>query len=427
MVFPVFLTCGPNEVLVVSGVGYDKPEMIVGGRIIAFTCFQRWRRLSLNVMTITITSPGVYSMKGVPLQVTGVAQVKISSNVPEVLELACENFLGKKQSELECLITDTLEGHQRGIIGTMTVEDIFKDRKLFNTRVFDSASKDLCTLGLQLLSYTIKNVSDDNGYLEALGMSRTAQVQRDARIGEAEANKDSSIKKAVADEELTAAKYANETLKAKANRDYETQKAGYDREVLTKKAEADLAYTLQECITRQKIKEEEMETQVVERKARIELEEQEIQRRRKHLEASVKQPASAEKYRLEIMAAAERQKSILEAEAEAEAMKLKGEAEAFAIEKKAVADAAQLNSKAEAYNEFGKAAILDMYLNTLPKMVSNISSALAQTHSVKMVSTGDSQLGAHKMTKEVMEITASVPTMIKDMTGVDLTETLRSA
>ncbi|XP_066943089.1 flotillin-1-like isoform X1 [Macrobrachium rosenbergii] len=427
MVIPIFLTCGPNEVLVVSGVGYEKPAMIVGGRVIAFTCFQRWRRLSLNIMALTVESPDVYTMKGVPLKVTGIAQVKISSNVPEVLELACENFLGKSQRELEDLVTSTLEGHQRGIIGTMSVEDIYKDRKLFNTRVFESASKDLCTLGLQLLSYTIKNVSDDNGYLMALGMSRTAEVQRDARIGEAIAQKDASIKKAIADEELTASKYANETLKAQANRDFETQKAGYDREVNTKKAEADLAYTLQECITRQKIREEEMETKVVERKGQIALEEQEIERCKKHIESTIKQPATAEKYRLEVIAAAERQKAVLEAEAEAEAIKLKGEAEAFAIEKRAKADAAQLHSKAEAYDEFGKAAILDMYLNTLPKMIGNIGQALANTRSVKMVSTGDSALGAHKMTKEVIDIAVSVPDMINDMTGVNLKKAIQTA
>ncbi|XP_068230893.1 flotillin-1-like [Palaemon carinicauda] len=427
MVIPIFLTCGPNEVLVVSGVGYAKPAMIIGGRVIAFTCFQRWRRLSLNVMALTVESPDVYTIKGVPLQVTGIAQVKIGSNVPEVLELAVENFLGKKQSDLEELITSTLEGHQRGIIGSMTVEDIYKDRKLFNTRVFDSASKDLCTLGLQLLSYTIKNVADGHGYMEALGMSRTSEVQRDARIGEAIAQKDSSIKKAIAEEELTASKYSNEILKAQANRDYETQKAGYDKEVLTKKAEADLAYELQECITRQKIKEEEMETKVVERKCQIELEEQEIERCKKHVESSIKQPANAEKYRLEIIAAAERQKAVLEAEAEAEAIKLKGEAEAFAIEKRAKADAAQLHSKAKAYDEFGKAAILNMYLNTLPKMIGNIGQALANTKSVTMVSTGDGPLGAHKMTTEVMDIAVSVPDMINDMTGVNLKKTLQTA
>lgn len=427
MVFPIFLTCGPNEVLVVSGVGYSKPVMISGGRIVAFTCFQRWRRLSLNVMTITIDSPEVYTVKGVPLRVTGVAQVKVSSHLPEVLEMACENFLGKKQHELETLITDTLEGHQRGIISTMTVEDIYKDRKLFNTRVFDSASKDLCNLGLQLLSYTIKNVTDSQGYLESLGMTRTSQVQRDARIGEAIAQKDAAIKKAIAEEELTAAKYTNEILKAQANRDFETQKAGYDKEVFTKKAEADMAYKLQECITRQQIKEEEMETIVVERKAKIHLEEQEIQRRKKHLEATIRQPADAEKYRLQIIAAAEKQKTVLEAEAEAEAIKLKGEAEAFATHERAKADAAQMHSKAEAWNEFGKAAILDMYLNTLPKVVGNVGSALAQTKSVKLVSTGDSALGAHKMTKEVMDITTSIPLLVKDMTGVDLVETVRSS
>ncbi|XP_037777930.1 flotillin-1-like [Penaeus monodon] len=427
MVFPLILTCGPNEVIVLSGLGYRKSALITGGRIIAFPCLQRWRRLSLNVMTIRVLSTGVYTSQGVPITVSGVAQVKISTQHPEILERACEHFLTKSTAEIETLITATLEGHQRAILGAMTVEDIYKNRKLFNGRVFEVASKDLCNLGLHVLSYTIRDISDEVGYLTALGMSRTAEVQRDAKIGEVLAQQESRIEKSLALEELMKAKYANDTLVAQANRNFEQQKAAYDQEVMTKKAEADLAYELQSCKIKQKIQEEKMEIVVVERQGKIHVEEQEIQRTEKRLEATVKQPAEAEKFRLETIAAAQRKKTVLEAEAQAESKHLQGEAEAFAIEAKAKAQAASMHYRAEAYKEFQNAAILDMYLKAIPQIVGNVSSSLSNAKSVKMVSSGGSEVGAQKLTQEVMNISTSIPEMLKSMTGVDLRKSVRAA
>lgn len=427
MVLPIILTCGPNEVIVLSGLGYRKSAMITGGRIIAFPGLQRWSRMSLNVMTITVTSSEVYTSQGVPISVSGVAQVKISTQHPDILERACENFLKKSQQQIVTLITATLEGHQRAILGTMSVEDIYKNRKLFNQRVFDVASKDLCNLGLHVLSYTIRDLTDTVGYLAALGMSRTAEVQRDARIGEALANQESRIQKSLADEELMKAKFANDTLIAEAERDFMKQKAAYDQEVMTKKAEADLAYELQSCKTKQMIKEEQMETNVVERKAKILVQTQEIQRAEKRLDATVKQPADAEKYRLETLAEAQRKKVVLEAEALAESTHLKGEAQAFAIEARANAEAASMNYKAEAFKQFEQAAILEMYLKALPQVVGSVSSSLSNVKSVKMVSSGNSEIGAKKLTNEVMNISSNIPALVTNLTGVDLRKCVRTA
>ncbi|XP_042868457.1 flotillin-1-like [Penaeus japonicus] len=427
MVLPLILTCGPNEVIVLSGLGYQKSAMITGGRIIAFPCLQRWHRMSLNVMTLKVASSGVYTAQGVPITVTGVAQVKISTQHPEILERACEHFLKKSQAEIEVLITATLEGHQRAILGAMTVEDIYKNRKLFNSRVFEVASKDLCNLGLHVLSYTIRDLSDEVGYLEALGMSRTAEVQRDARIGEVFAQQESRIQKSLANEELMKVKYANDSLIAQANRDFQQQKAIYDQEVMAKKAEADLAYELQSCKTKQKIQEEKMEIVVVERQAKIHVQEQEIQRTEKLLDATVKQPAEAEKYRLEIIAEAQRKKTVLEAEGQAESKHLKGEAEAFAIEAKAKAEAATMHYRAEAFKQFKDAAILDLYLKAMPQIVGSVGSALSNAKSIKMVSSGGSEVGAQKLTQEVMDISTSIPEMVKNMTGVDLRKSVRAA
>ncbi|CAL4082218.1 unnamed protein product, partial [Meganyctiphanes norvegica] len=421
MVIPIFLTCGPNEVLVVTGVGHKDPVMLTGGRMVVFPCFQTWQRMSLNVMTIMVSShSGVYTFNGVAIKVTGVAQVKVSSSQESVLAMACEHFLDKSEDEVRNLVTETMEGHQRCIMGSMTVEDIYKNRKVFNERVFEMASRDLVQMGLQLLSYTIKDVSDDEGYLQSLGMARTSEVKRDARIGQADANKDATIQQAIADEELKRCQYANATEKADAERDFMLKKAAYDLEVNTKKAEADMAFELQSFKTRQKIKEEEMETMVVERKATIEVQEQEVLRKEKMLDATVKQPALAEKFKLETLAEANRKQSILESDATAEAQRLTGEAEAHAILIKAKADAAQMHEKAEAWKEYGEAAKMEMFLKTLPKMVAEISTTLSQTKSIKMVSSGDSSIGAEKLTREVIDISTSIPAMLKGMTGLDI-------
>ena len=129
---------------------------------------------------------------------------------------------------------ETLEGHQRAIMGSMTVEEIYRDRKKFSKAVFEVASSDLVNMGITVVSYTLKDIRDEEGYLKALGLARTAEVKRDARIGEAEARRDAQIKEAIAEEERMASRLLNDTEIAKAKRDFELKKAAYDVEVQTK-------------------------------------------------------------------------------------------------------------------------------------------------------------------------------------------------
>ncbi|CAG0896556.1 unnamed protein product [Cyprideis torosa] len=305
-------------------------------------------------------------------------------------------------------------------------QEIYKDRKKFSREVFEVASTDLVNMGITVVSYTLKDIRDDEGYLKALGMARTAEVKRDARIGEAEARKDAQIKAAMAEEQRMEARFSNDIEIAKAQRDFELKKAAYDMEVHTKKAEAELAYELQAAKTRQRIKEEDMQVKVVERTQQIQVQEQEITRRNNELDSTIKQPAAAEKFRLEKLAEANRNRVILEAEAEAERIRLKGEAEAFAIEAKAKAEAEQMAKKADAWREYKDAAIVDMMLETLPKVAAEIAAPLAQAKKVTMVTTGKGEVGAAKLTGEVLEIMTRMPQMIKQMTGVDMTKVKNS-
>lgn len=415
-----FQTCGPNHVMVVSGCCYSPPALVPGGRIFVWPLIQRVDLLNLNIMTLRIESPRVYTMLGVPVTITGIAQVKIQSKNMDMLLTACEQFLTKSEQEIHDIALATMEGHQRAIMGSMTVEEIYQNRKKFAQQVFETASADLVNFGMSVISYTIKDLDDDKGYLLSLATPRTAQVKRDARIGEAEHSAEARIKEALAEEERMAAKYLNDTEIARAHRDFELKKAAYDVEVKTKQAEAELAFELQAAIVKQKIKEEELQIEVISRTKEIEVQEQEMARREQELESNVRRPAEAEKYKMERLAEAHRARILLEAEAEAEAIRLKGEAEAYAVEKKAIAEAEQMQKKADAYKDYKEVAKIDMVLEVVPKVTAEIAAPLSQTKKVIMISTGSGGVGAAKLAGEVCNIVARVPQLIKNITGVDV-------
>merc|ERR1711953_1073826 len=403
-------TCGPNEALVISGMFQGgKPTFISGGRAIVCPCIQTVQRIPLNTMTLEVHSPRVYTSQGVPISVVGTAQVKINGSNEEMLAFAAEQFGGKPVDEVLQICLETMEGHQRAIMGNMTVEEIYRDRKTFSTKVFEVASVDLHSMGIMVISYTLKDVRDEVGYLASLGQARTAQVKRDAMIGEAEARRDATIAEALAEEQRMEAKLKNDTEIARSKRDFELNKATYDTEVNTAKAEAEMAYGLQEAKVRSKIKEEEMQVKVVERQQNISIQEQEIMRKEKELDSKVKKPAEAEKYRLEKIAEAEKQRIVLE-----------GEAEAYAIEVKAKAEAEQMAKKADAWQEYKEAALVDMMLKVLPKVAAEVSAPLSQVDKITMVSDGDGPIGASKVTGEVLDIMNSLPAMVQNMTGVDI-------
>ncbi|XP_032655179.1 flotillin-1 isoform X2 [Chelonoidis abingdonii] len=370
----MFFTCGPNEAMVVSGFCRSPPVMVAGGRVFVLPCIQQIQRISLNTLTLNVKSEKVYTRHGVPISVTGIAQ------------------------------------------------EIYKDRKKFSEQVFKVASSDLVNMGISVVSYTLKDIHDDQDYLHSLGKARTAQVQKDARIGEAEAKRDAGIKEAKAKQEKLSAQYLSEIEMAKAQRDFELKKAAYDIEVNTRKAESDLAYQLQVAKTKQKIEEQKMQVLVVERTQQIQLQEQEIIRKEHELEATVKKPAEAERYRLEKLAEAQRSQLIMQAEAEAESLRVKGEAQAFATEAKARADAEQMSKKAEAFRQYQDAAMVDMLLEKLPQVAEEISKPLSSVKKITMVSSGSEGVGAAKVTGEVLEIMSKLPDTVEKLTGISISQ-----
>ncbi|KAE8622174.1 hypothetical protein XENTR_v10005127 [Xenopus tropicalis] len=373
-------------------------------------------RLSLEVMTILCRCENIETSEGVPLYVTGVAQVKIMTE-RELLAVASEQFLGKNVHEIKNVVLQTLEGHLRSILGTLTVEQIYQDRDQFAKLVREVAAPDVGRMGIEILSFTIKDVYDKVEYLSSLGKSQTAAVRRDADIGVAEAERDAGIREALCKRETLDVKYLADTKMADSKREFEMQKAGFSQEVNTKKAEAQLAYELQAAKEQQKIRQEEIEIEVVQRKKQIDIEEKEIVRMDKELIATVRRPAEAEAYRMQQIAEGEKVKQVLYAQAEAEKIRKIGDAEAATIEAIGKAEAEKMKLKAGAYQQYGEAAKMAMVLECLPQIAAKVSAPLAKVDEIVILSGENS-----KITGEMNRLLAEVPASVQALTGVDLTK-----
>jgi flotillin len=444
---------GPNQVMVISGRGEGRKDLtgveskfriVTGGRSFIWPILERVDDLSLEIMTIDITTPDVPTVQGVPVTVDGVAQVKIGSDENSIRTAAIQ-FLSKTQDEIRHVAHETLAGHLRAILGTLTVEQLYRDREAFAQKVQEVSGDDMASMGLEIVSFVIKDISDVEGYLEALGRPRIAQVKRDAAIGEAEAERDATIESAKARQAGESAKYEAETKIAESRKNFEVEQAAYQAETNRKKAEAELAYTLQQNITNQEVKTEEVQVEVSAKKKQIEVQHQEALRREQELDATVRKPAEAEQYRVRTLAEARQFQLQTEATGEAEAIRRKGEAEADAAKAKGLAEAEILRQKglaeaevirqqglseaeatlkkADAWKEYTQAAVLQQLLDKLPEIASAISQPLAKTDRIVVVSTGGengSGAGASKITQDITNIIAQVPATIEALTGMDL-------
>merc|ERR1719336_3135026 len=359
-------------------------------------------------MTLNPICENVETAQGVPLTVTGVAQVKIMKN-PDLLQTASEQFLGKKEHEIKSTVLQTLEGHLRAILGTLTVEEVYKDSDQFASLVREVASPDVGRMGIEILSFTIKDVYDTVTYLASLGKSQTAAVKRDAEIGVAQANRDAGIREAECEKSAMDIKYSTDTKIEDNSRAFKLQKANFDKEVNSAKAEAQLAYELQAA---------KIQLQVVERRKQIEIEEQEIKRKEKELIATVKLPAEAEGYKVQTIAEGQRTKTVEAARADGEKIRLIGAAEARATETVGRAEAERMRMKATAYKQYGDAAILSLVLEALPQIAAEVSAPLAKTDQIVLIG------GGNNTTHEVNKLMGTLPPAIQALTGVDLTGAL---
>merc|ERR1719479_207817 len=368
-------------------------------------------------MTLNPVCENVETAQGVPLTVTGVAQVKIMKN-PDLLQTASEQFLGKKEHEIKSTVLQTLEGHLRAILGTLTVEEVYKDRDQFASLVREVAAPDVGRMGIEILSFTIKDVYDNVTYLQSLGKAQTAAVKRDAEIGVAQANRDAGIREAECEKAAMDVKYSTDTKIEDNSRAFKLQKANFDSEVNTAKAEAQLAYELQAAKIQPKIRNEEIQIQVVERRKQIEIEEQEIRRKEKELMSTVKLPAEAEGYKVQTIAEGKRTQTVEGARAEAERVRLTGAAEAKAIEAVGRAEAESMRMKASAYKQYGDAAVMALVLEALPQIAAEVAAPLAKTDEIVLLG------GADRTTSEINKLVSQLPPAVSALTGVDLSGAL---
>ncbi|MBU0492685.1 MAG: flotillin family protein [Chloroflexi bacterium] len=440
---------GPNEVLVISGrrnarldpetgekerVGF---RLVRGGGAVILPVVERVDALSLELMTIEVRTEEVYTREGVPVTVDGVAQVKVASD-DVALATAAERFLSKSRQDIEYVAHETLAGHLRAILGTLTVEEIYKDRDAFAQQVQQVSAGDLRNMGLGIDSFVIKDIQDTQGYLDALGQARLAQVKRDAAIGQAVAARDATIKSAEARQEGESAKYIAETKIAEANKNYQVQKATYDAETNRRKAEAELAYVLQQNITNQEVKEQEVQIEVVAKSKQIQVQEQEVSRKEQELTATVQKPAEAERYRVQTLAEAAKFETLTHAEGQASAIRSVGEAEGDAIRAKGLAEAEVVQAtgfaeaeamlkKAQAWQQYNEAAILQQLIEALPQVASAIAEPLSKMDRMVVISSGgEGGAGSSKVTRDVVDIVAQVPATLEAVTGVDLMAMLKN-
>lgn len=472
MALSCFQKCGPNQAMIISGLGTKRGEhdfkIVKGGGAVVWPVIQQRAFLSLEVMTIDVKSVApIITKNGVPIIIEGVAQVKVKGD-EESIATAAEQFLDKSDDQIKSIAHETLVGHLRAILGTLEVEELIRNFDKFAMSVQEVSIADLKKMGLTVVSFTIKEIKDNVGYLEALGRQKTAETKKEADIGvalaaretqiaQAGAQRDSSIAQARATEEGAKAKLVADTHIAEANKEFQVRQAEYQEEISQKKAVSDLAYKIVEAQSNQKLAQELQQIEIVKAQKNVELQQVEVKRRQVQLEAEITKPAEAEQTKVRIYAQAEQEKRKLLATADADSAKLKASGEAEAIRVRAMAEADAIRAtglasaesekakglaeaaviaakgdaeaqamvkKAEAYKLYNEAAIASMIIDRLPEVVSAAAAPLSKIGNVTVLATSGDSIGASRVSNEVLNVAAQSMTLIKGLTGFDLSAAL---
>ncbi len=440
-----------DKALVVTGL---KKRVISGGGGFVIPLLERADRISLENMKIEVRTDGARTEQGVDIRADGVAVIKVKSDKESILN-AIEQFnTGRENQTIEVIkdtAKDVLEGKLREIISKMTVEEIYKDREKFASQVQEVAAVGLASMGLELKAFTIRDISDKNGYLDALGKPRIAEVKKNAAIAEAEAQKETRIKTAQAEREGSEAQILASTQVAEANKTKELKVQSYREEQETARAKADLAYEIEKNVVAKQVTETAMMVEITKKERETEVQAQEAQRRERELEATVKKQADAEKYRTEIQAEANKfkmekeadakryallqeaevaaQAIKIKAEAEAESIRITGEAEAEAIRAKGKAEAETMEKKAEAYKLYNEAAVTQMIIEKLPEIAQSVAMPLSKTEKIVIVDNGEgngTRNGAAKVTGYINDIISQLPETVEAISGINLTDMLKA-
>ena len=449
LVATMFRKVGPNQALIVYGFGGTK--VIKGSGKVVWPMVQQARELSLELMSFDVApQQDLYTSQGVAVNVEAVAQIKVKSDPISILT-AAEQFLNKEPDVREQLIRLVMEGHLRGIVGQLTVEQIVKEPEMVADRMRSNIAEDMSKMGLEVISFTIKEVRDKNEYILNMGRPDVALVRRNADIATAEAERDTAIKRAqamreakiseaVAEQEKVIAETASQTRQAEAVRDLDLKRAEYDRSVQAQKAAADKAYEIQANVQQQQVIAEQVRIEEVRKQGETAVQEAEILRREKELVATVLKPAQVERQRIETLAEADRQRQVsaangnaegfrLEGQAQAEVTKIRGMAEAEIIRAKGEAEANAMQVRAAAFQEYNQAAVIDKLLSGMPEIVRAMAEPLAKVDKITVVSTGSDGSGGgtglNRVTADMGTMVAQVPALLEGLTGVKVADLMR--
>lgn len=451
----------PNQALIVYG--FRGTRIVQGGGTVVLPLVENARELSMELMSFDVApTQDLYTNQGVAINVEAVAQIKVKSN-PESIRTAAEQFLSKPQDQREGLIRLVMEGHLRGIVGQLTVESLVKEPEGVADRVRTNVAQDMDKMGLEVVSFTIREVRDKNEYIANMGKPDIVLIKRQADIAAAEADRDTAIKRAqamreaaiaqaAADQERVLAQTMSQTKQAEAVRDLDLKRAQYEASVKAQQATTDKTYEIQANVMQQQVIAEQVRVQRIEKEEQVKVQETEILRREKELIATVLRQAEIERQRIETLAAAERQRLTLEAQgraeaekargfAEAEITRAKGQAESDIIRTRGTAEAEiilakgrseaeAMEVKANAYSGYGQAAILDKLLGGMPELARAMSEPLSKVDKITIVSTGDGNgshgIGSSAMVNDVARMIAQAPALFEGLTGMKLGDLMKA-
>ena len=488
-----------DKAAVITGL---KKRVITGGGGMVIPLLERIDTISLESMKLDVKTNGAMTSQGVPINTDGVAVIKVRNDKASILA-AIEQFNASKESQTVQIISDVsrevLEGKLREIISKLTVEEIYNDRESFGAKVHEVAGTDLSEMGLEIKTLTIKDISDNNGYLKALGEARIAEVKKNAQIAVAESNKETQIKTSEAKRIGETASIEAQTAIAEAEKNKSIKQLSFDKEQSAAKADADAAYSIQKNIAQKSITDTEMNAEVLRQQRLKDVETEKIQisiaaeqknielaikkaeRKEKELLETMVKPAEAEKATRALNAEAEKYKEIAEAQAQAEARKLqaaaeaearklqaeaeaeairlqakaqaeqtelqglaeaqkakakglaeaevikqKGLAEAEAIKMQGLAEAEAMEKKAEAYAKYTDAGKMEMLVNILPEVAKHVAEPMSRIEKIVVMDGSSNGEGAVSVAKTVSSTMSVVMDSVKEMTGFDLTDTMKA-
>lgn len=405
---------GPNEAFIVTGrkgrpvtnpetgaisTDLSGQKVVMGASVFVLPVIQKLASIDLSARQISVSVSSAVSAQGIKCSLEGVAIVKVGGG-EDSIRAAAQRFLGQ-QDHIERFTQEVLAGSLRSIVGRLSVDEIIKDRAAFAREVAEEAESSLTNQGLVLDTFQLQDIQTEGNYLKDLGRPEAARAEKEAAIAESIARRQAEQARIKAEEEI-----------ADANRALNLRVAAILSETDAAKAQAEAAGPIAKAARDQEVI--AAQEQVAERQAQL---------RDRQLDTEVRKPADAERYSVEMAAEAAKSRTLREAEGEqarreaaAHALRVEGEAEAAAILARGEAEAQAMSKKADAYGQYGDAAVLEMLSTMLPNLVREAAAPMSAIDKLTVISTD----GASDMTKRVASNVTQGVQLASDLLGVDL-------